>query len=244
MWIRSSITTFFLLYHNVVSAQDIDALLKKVDELYRADTSQTIVEMQIKTPNWDRSLKMEIWTKGMDYTFITILEPKKDQGISTLKRDAEMWNYFPKINKVIKIPPSMMMGSWMGSDFTNDDLVKENTMKDDFHAKLGAGNDTEYQIILTPKKETVTVWGKVELWIDKKSSLPIRQDYFDEKGEKIRELVFSEVKELGGKSIPATLTLLPLKKKGNKTVIRYLSASFNKPLHERIFTRKNLQKRR
>ena len=105
--------------------EDVMTIIKKVDELYRADSSYAEMEMTIVTPNWERTLKLEAWSEGMDKTFITILEPKKDKGITTLRVDNEMWNFFPKINKVMKVPPSMMMGSWMGSDFTNDDLVKD-----------------------------------------------------------------------------------------------------------------------
>jgi len=239
-----SIIILSLILSNAIWGQDLNSLLKKVDELYRADTSQTTVQMEIRTPHWKRILKMDITTKGLEKTFVTILSPKKDRGISTLKRNTEMWNFFPKINKIIKVPPSMMMGSWMGSDFTNDDLVKENTMRENFHSKFGPGNENQYQIVLTPKKETVTVWGKIELWIDKKSKLPIRQDYYDEKNQLVRKMDFSNIKNLGGKIIPCTMTLTPLKKKGNQTVIRYMKAKFNSSLSDRIFTRKNLQKRR
>src|SRR6056300_1016740 len=111
-------------------AADVEGILDRVDRLYRSDTTFSSIEMNIKTPNWERTLKMDVWTRGLEYTFVVIESPPKDKGIATLKRKNSMWNYFPKINKVIKIPPSMMMSSWMGSDFTNDDLVKENTLRD------------------------------------------------------------------------------------------------------------------
>ena len=122
---------FFLMLllsvnNSVVFAEtEAVSLLKKIDELYRSDSSISTMKMRIVTPNWNRTLELQSWTIGMDDTFIRILSPKKDRGVATLKKGREMWNYFPKINKVIKVPPSMMMGSWMGSDFTNDDLVRE-----------------------------------------------------------------------------------------------------------------------
>ncbi|MDC1174650.1 outer membrane lipoprotein-sorting protein [Bacteriovoracaceae bacterium] len=171
-------------------AAKIESLLNNMDRLYKAKTSIAVMEMTIITSHWQRTLKMKAWSKGLEHSFITIQEPKKDKGIATLKIENKMWNYFPKINKVIKVPPSMMMGAWMGSDFTNDDLVKENTYREDNTFKFGPGNKKQYQIILKPKPKTVTVWGRVELWLDKKTELPIKEEFFDEKGEKNPNHVF------------------------------------------------------
>ena len=121
------------------------ALLKEIDELYRSATSISTMKMEIVTPNWQRTLEMQSWTVGMEDTFIRILSPRKDRGVATLKKGNEMWNYFPKINKVIKVPPSMMMGSWMGSDFTNDDLVKEASLVDDYHVEK-TDKDGQYHL--------------------------------------------------------------------------------------------------
>ena len=149
-----------------------------MDRLYRSDSSHATIEMQIVTENWERTTIMEVWSRGMDDTLIKILSPLKDKGIKTLKRDNQMWNYFPKINKVLKVPPSMMMNSWMGSDFTNDDLVKENTLADDYHSKLEPHpSDPEkfYFIALTPKENTVTVWGKLSISIRRDDLMPVEQ---------------------------------------------------------------------
>ena len=132
-------------------------LLKKVDELYRSDSAFATMEMEVVTPNWQRTMSLQSWSKGMDDTFIRILSPKKDRGVATLKLEEEMWNYFPKINKVIKVPPSMMMGSWMGSDFTNDDLVKEVSLVEDYEVSL-TETPTFYTLALIPKEGTETAW--------------------------------------------------------------------------------------
>ncbi|MCZ6501398.1 MAG: outer membrane lipoprotein-sorting protein, partial [Gammaproteobacteria bacterium] len=108
-------------------------VIKEMEQLYRGESSRSTITMKVETPHYQRLLKMEGQSLGQDFAFFRFLSPKKDRGIATLKRDQEMWNYFPKINKVIKVPPSMMMGSWMGSDFTNDDLVKETTLIDAYH---------------------------------------------------------------------------------------------------------------
>lgn len=115
---------------------EVQEIIDRVDRLYRSDTSYGEIEMTIITPDWRRRLRMKIWTEGMDKTFLYITSPQKDAGIATLRIGSEMWNYFPKINKVMKVPPSMMMGSWMGSDFTNDDLVKESSLLRDYSARL------------------------------------------------------------------------------------------------------------
>ncbi len=234
-----------MLIFTVFSANaenDAAILLKKMDELFRSKSSVTTMKMQIVTPNWQRTLAMQSWTRGMDDTFIRVLSPRKDRGVSTLKIDKEMWNYFPKINKVIKVPPSMMMGSWMGSDFTNDDLVREVSLVEEYHVSKTEEGDN-YRLTLIPKKNTVTVWGKIEFVVNQQSLLPLSQSYFNEKGEKVRLMEFSDIKDFNGKKMPAIMTMMPLNKAGHKTVIEYVEAEFNIDLPANIFTLRNLQKR-
>lgn len=164
---------------------EVKALIEKVDRLYRSQDSYARVQMTIINPNWQRTLVMDIWSQGMTKTFIRILSPAKDRGVATLREEHEMWNYFPKIDKVMKVPPSMMMGSWMGSDFTNDDLVKETSLLEDYTAVLlpaEAGQGALVRIALTPKASTATVWGKIVLTAESDTLLPRSESYFDEKG--------------------------------------------------------------
>lgn len=226
-------------------AADVDTILDKVDELFRSESSHGNMKMMIKTPHWERTLVMEMWTKGMDYTFVVIKSPRKDKGVTTLKRVNEMWNYFPKINKVIKIPPSMMMGSWMGSDLTNDDLVKESSLKKDYNSKLEDKGENHF-ITLTPKKNTISVWGKIEVVVSKSTLLPIKQTFYDEKNIAVRDMIFKDVKKLGGKTIPTVMEIIPLteEKKGNITTMIYQDMKFNVKVNDSVFTRRNLQKRR
>jgi len=221
---------------------DAVSLLKKMDELYRSDNSTATINMHIVTPNWQRTLKMQSWTIGMDDTFIRVLAPKKDKGVSTLKISNEMWNYFPKINKTIKVPPSMMMGSWMGSDFTNDDLVREVSLVKEYNVDK-TEIDNKYRLTLIPKKNTVTVWARIEILIDKKNLLPVEQSYFNEKGEKVRSMYFSNIREFSGKQLPSTMSMVPHNKEGNKTEIEYITLEFNTDMDTDIFTLRNLQKR-
>lgn len=239
------LTLFVFIFPFVVFADTkVDRILDKIDRLYRSEQSTASMTMKIKTPHWEREMKLKSWTRGLKNTFIVIEYPRKDKGVATLKKGNEMWNYFPKINKVIKVPPSMMMGSWMGSDFTNDDLVKENTMKQDYTSKIILESGSEYKIELVPKKETVTVWGKIILKVEKKRLLPLVQEYYDEKGELVRNMVFSKIKKVAGREIPMLMTLTPLKKKGHKTIVEYTEIDFNTKIKDSFFSKRNLQKRR
>lgn len=220
-------------------------LIKHLDELYRSNTSYTEMEMTIQTPHWKRTLTMKSWGEGLKKTFIVIESPRREKGISTMRDGNEMWNFFPKINKVMKVPPSMMMGSWMGSDFTNDDLVKESTRMDDYHGKLIDGeNPAHYYVEFVPRKETVSLWGKIISEIDKTTLLPLSETFYDEKERKVRVMYFKDVQKLGGKTIPAVMELIPTTKKEHKTTVRYKAAQFDLKLDKDIFTLRNLKKKR
>jgi outer membrane lipoprotein-sorting protein len=222
-----------------------EIIVKKIDELYRAKTSKAQVEMEIITPHWERTLKMDVWSKGMDKTFIRILEPKKESGIATLRIGTEMWNYLPKTSKVMKIPPSMMMSSWMGSDFTNDDLVKEFTFLESYHFELTTPeNPAEGTLYVKciPKEGLPIVWGHIIIAVKEANYMPLWQEYYDEKGKLMREVVFKDIKTFGDREIPSVMELIPQTKEGHKTVLRYLEAQFDIPLDEEIFTLRNLRR--
>ena len=241
--VRVALPLLLLLSSTLTMAnEEAVALLKKIDELYRSDTSTSTMKMQIVTPNWERTLEMQSWTIGMDDTFIRILSPKKDQGVATLKKGREMWNYFPKINKVIKVPPSMMMGSWMGSDFTNDDLVREVSLVKEYYVEK-EDVESKHKLTLTPKENTVTVWGRIEILVEKDSLLPVEQRYFNEKGENVRSMYFSDIKAFSGKALPSKMSMVPHNKENHKTVIEYIDLTFDTKIDDDIFTLRNLKKR-
>jgi len=228
------------------SSPEVLKLLEGVDRLYRSERSRARIEMEVVTPDWRRTLSMDFWTEGLDKTFIRVLSPARDAGAATLRKGSEMWNYFPKINKVMKVPPSMMMGSWMGSDFTNDDLVKESTLMDDYYGEFFTPEKPDpalHYIRLKPRTGTVSLWGAIELAIRKDDLLPVREDYFDEKGRRQRTMEFSDRGELGGRVMPRVMRMVPLSKTGHSTVIRYLDAEFDAALPADTFTLRNLQRR-
>lgn len=238
--------TFPLFFSQTSSQPDLEQIVKKIDELYRSKSSTAKFEMEIITPHWSRTLKMDIWSIGMDKTFIRILEPKKEKGIATLRIENEMWNFLPKTNKVMKIPPSMMMSSWMGSDFTNDDLVKEFTFVKDYTFELIDGEDPEEDLLFLkciPREDLPIVWGHVTIAVKKENYMPVWQKYYDEKGKLKRELFYKEIKKFGDREIPSVMELVPLAKKGNKTIVRYLEAQFDTKIDDKIFSLRNLRTR-
>ncbi len=223
---------------------NIEEIIDKVDRILRSDTSTSRMEMSIETPNWKRTLTMDMWTEKLDKTLIRILGPQKDRGVATLRVETEMWNFFPKINKVMKVPPSMMMSSWMGSDFTNDDLVKESSMLRDYDYRLMENPDPDhYYVELIPKANTPIVWGKIVITARKSDYIPVREEFFDEDGTKMRVMELKEIKPMGGRTVPTIIELIPLNKKNRKTTIRYISAEFDKPLDKDVFTLRTLKKR-
>ena len=225
-------------------AQDVEEVVKRIDELYRADSSYSEVEMEIETPHWQRTLHMTFWTEGKTKTFIRFLSPAKEKGTATLRLGSEMWNYLPRANKVIKIPPSMMMSSWMGSDFTNDDLVKEFTLVDDYTYEFVHPEDARPELLyiaFTPREDLPVVWGKIVAAVDKESYLPKWDRYYDEKGRLMRVINFSEVKDFSGRRIPSIMEVIPQDKKDQKTVLRYIAAKFNLDIPEDVFSLRNLR---
>lgn len=219
------------------------SVIDEMEQLYRGDASDAKITMIVETPHYRRTMTMTGLSMGTEYGFFRILSPKKDRGIATLKRKEEMWNYFPKINKVIKVPPSMMMGSWMGSDFTNDDLVKETQLIDAYDLSM-VETKTEYRITLTPREQTVTVWGKIDYVVSRSPLLPVSQSFHDEDGEKIRIMTFSEPKEFGGRLMPSILEMKPLNKEGHRTLVIYDDITFDVPeITEQTFSMRNLKAR-
>lgn len=239
------LVSFVLIFLPLVAFAERDAksLIDEMEALYRGESSKATMTMKVETPQYSRTMQMESSSVGQQDAFIRILSPKKDRGISTLKLDQEMWNYFPKINKVIKVPPSMMMGSWMGSDFTNDDLVKQTSLTQEYELEL-TETETEYNITLLPREQTVTVWGRIDYIVNKEHLVPVNQNFYDDEGVMIRKMVFSELKDFGGRMMPSVMEMIPLNKQGHKTIIIYDNLEFDPPdVDESIFTLRNLKSR-
>ncbi len=227
----------------IVTDADVKQVIKDIDELYRSTSSYSEIEMEIITPHWQRTLAMNCWTQGMDKTFVRITAPRKEKGVATLRIENEMWNYLPKTNKVIKVPPSMMMSSWMGSDFTNDDLVKEFSLFDDYTYELITVDSAQEDLLYVncvPSEDLPIVWGNVVIAARKSDHLPVWQKYYDEKGKLMRVLLYKDVTTFGKRTLPAVMEMIPQAKEGHKTVIRYLLLDLDVKVDEQVFSLRNL----
>jgi outer membrane lipoprotein-sorting protein len=240
--------TIFLLLRvfQILPAQNAVEIVRRSDEHARGKTS--VAEMTITTvrPKWTRSLEMKVWMKGNDFALLLVQAPAKDKGIAYLKRKNEVWNWIPSLERTIKLPPSMMSQSWMGTDFTNDDLVKEASAVDDYtHKILGTEKQLDrdcYKIEMIPKPEAAIVWSRVLVWIDKKDYLQLRTEFYDDSGDLVNTMIGSEIKTLGGRLLPTKMTMTPAEKKGCKTEIIYRNITYDQAINDSFFTTDNLSK--
>ncbi len=242
MMILRVVLLSLLLVAPTFAQQSAEELLNTIDRLYRSDSAEAKMTMTVVTPNWQREMSLHSWSQGMEKSFIRILSPRKDRGVSTLKIDDDMWNYFPKINKTIKVPPSMMSGSWMGSDFTNDDLVRESALIKNYDVSRN-DLDQAIELVLVPKKSTVTVWGKITILVDADTLLPKEQAYYDDKGERVRVMTFTDIKSYGDKKLPSKMTMTPLNKSGHSTSIVYEQLKLDIKVDDSVFTQRNLTRK-
>lgn len=226
-----------------LSAVDI---VRKADQKLKGESSQGIMKMTIVRPSWTREMTLKTWSKGDEYSLILLTEPARDKGTAFLKRDKEIWNWQPRIDRSIKLPPSMMMQSWMGSDFTNDDLVKQSFVVTDYDHKI-LGTETLhgrkcYHIEMIPKEDAAVVWGKVEIWIDHKDFLQLQTKFYDEDGYLVNTMLGKEVKMLGGELLPSILELIPAEEEGNKTIIEYVTLEFDVKMNDTFFSIQNMKR--
>ena len=224
-------------------ALDLAALVRDVEQQYHGASSHALTVMRVRTANWERTLEMEAWSLGRDYFLVRILEPAKERGVATLKRDREVWNYLPKVDRVIKVPPSMMGGSWMGSHITNDDLVKASHVDQDYTFRLLEEGADHWLIECIPRPEAAVVWGKIVYRLRKAPRVPEQIGYYDEDGRRVREIRFEEVRRVGSRTVPLKLTVTPLDKPGEETVLHYRQLEFDTPLDQGYFNLRTPQKR-
>lgn len=249
---RSLAAAFLLLSAAAAAADTVDIhdLVDKANKALRGDSSRGRLTMTIETPEWKRSLEVEGWNKDRTFAFIVIRAPAKERGETTLRRKNEMWVWIPKVERVIKIPPTMMHSAWQGSDFTYEDIVKADSIVKDYTHKLLSTKKEEgrtvYHIEATPKPDAPVVWGKVitdvALYDEDQSVVGLSELDYSERGELIRTITLSDIKKMGGRRVPARLECVPASKKGQKTVLQYQELEFDIPLKDDFFSYQRLQK--
>jgi outer membrane lipoprotein-sorting protein len=227
--------------------QQVDAteIVRKANDLMNGKSNQSTATMTIVRPTWTRKVSMKTWSLGSDYYMILITAPAQDKGQVFLKRHTEMWNWMPTISRIIRIPPSMMGQNWMGSDFTNNDLVKENSIVDDYTHSL-LGNETIegydcYKIQLIPKANAAVVWDKIVVWIAKDKYFMLKADFYNEDGELVNEETQSDIKHFDDRDLPSKLVMTPVKEKGKQTIFQFQQLEFNKPIKEDFFSQQNMK---
>ncbi|WP_246121235.1 outer membrane lipoprotein-sorting protein [Chitinophaga polysaccharea] len=226
-------------------AQDAREIVKKADEKMRGSTMQAEMTIKIIRPAWAREMECKIWTKGNNLAMILLTAPAKDKGIVFLKRKKEVWNWMPVLERNIKLPPSMMSQSWMGTDFTNDDLIKESSIVEDYdHAVIGdtiIQNRSCYIIRMISKPAAAIIWSKVILCIDKKDFLELHSRFYDEDGQLVNTMNSYDIKLMHDRIIPTRFEMIPADKKGQRTEMIYKSMIYNNPIDDEFFSTEKMK---
>jgi hypothetical protein len=222
-----------------------EEIVRHVDELLRGESSRGRVAMDVVTARWRRTIEMDMWSLGRDYSLVRVRAPARDAGTATLKAGRDIWNYLPRVDRTIKIPSAGMGGSWMGSHFTYDDLVRESSLVDDYAIALGFEGERDgaelWEFVLTPRPEAPVVWSRVELEVRKRDRMPVRARYFDDRGRLARTMVFADFRTLGGRLVPTELSMHPEDKPGERTSLRYADLEFDLALDREFFSLRRLR---
>ena len=241
-----AITPFFIFIGALGQTPSAIDIIKKADDLLQGQSNYAEIRMVIHRPKWERTLAMKSWSKGSDYSLIYITEPVKEKGQVFLKREKEMWNWLPSISRTIKIPPSMMMQSWMGSDMTNDDLVNESSIIKDYDHKIVGEEELEgyecYKIELIPHEDAPVVWGKIYTWITKNEYITLKNEYYDEDEFLVNTETLSNIKNVGDRTIPTKFTITPVEKEDHFTVMEFENIQFNIEIEDSFFSIQNMKR--
>lgn len=233
-----------IFYPSLSSAEKSAHIIQKVEDNLNGKSAIMKITMVVKTRRSERSIRMESYSKGKKEAFIKILYPGKDKGITFLKIDGSMWQYVPRIEKIIKIPASMMLQSWMGSDFTNDDLVRESSISEDYNSRLLGETGDVFEVELIPNEEAAVVWGRIIMEISKVYYLPVKALYYDEEDVLIRELTYSNIESFGKRYYPTRWTMIPKEtgKSDHETIIEVSEALFDSDISNAYFTKRALKR--
>lgn len=232
-----------MLLPSVALPLDLRQLIREVEDQHMGRSSFAEMHMEVSTEHWQRTTLMEAWSLRRDYFLVRILEPAKEKGVATLKIDKEVWNYLPKVDRTIKVPPSMMGGSWMGSHITNNDLVKAAHIDEDYDFNLLAEDETSWTIEALPKPEAAVIWGKIVYLLEKARRVPNEIRYFDEEMVEVRRIRFERVEAIDDRFVPMHMVVEPLDKPQERTVLDYRRLRFDVPLEESFFSLRNLKAR-
>lgn len=232
-----------------ISAQTPDAreIIRIADEKFNGEkTSISTMVMTIVRPTWERSIEFKSWNSGKENSLTLITAPAKEKGQSFLKREQEMWNWNPTIARLIKLPPSMMSQGWMGSDYTNDDILKESSVVNDYEHSILAEEEYEgrkcWKIMMRSKEDADVIWGHQVRWIDQKDYLFLRSELYDEDGYLVRTELGSDIRSMDGRLIPTRIELIPEEEEGQKTILQVKEIRFNEAIKDSFFSQQNMKR--
>jgi len=228
----------------IEGAPDADDILRSYDDLYNSTGTKASVEITIVTPKKTRNLELRFWARGEDKALMIVDAPPRDAGTATLKVDKNLWNYLPKIARTIRVPPSMMMGSWMGSDLTNDDIVRDSSYEDDYESEVvGRTEDPPgWKLRMTARQDAVGLWNSVEMVFADDAWLPVMAQFYDRKDRLSRTMTFGEVEVMNGRRVPTLITIIPEREEGRRTEFRYLDVEFDVELSDDTFSLSRLER--
>lgn len=240
--------TGFLLTASL-QAQNAKEIVKRADDKMRGENSGiSTMSMKIIRPTWERTIEMKSWGKGTEMTMVLITAPAKEKGQSFLKVGREMWNWNPTISRTIKLPPSMLSQGWMGSDYTNDDMINQRSIVVDYTHKIIGEEKIEgsdcHKIELIPHDDAPVVWGKIIFWITKTDDNILKSEYFDEDEYLVKTELGKEIKNMDGRIIPTVYEIIPADEEGNMTIVTMKSIQFNAPINDSFFSIQNMKRLR
>lgn len=243
---KSILLPAILCIVSISFSQSATDIVKRADDKMRGEkSSYSVMSMEI-VRSWSRTIEFKSWSKGTEYSLVYIMSPAQEKGQTFLKRDREMWNWNPQISRMIKLPTSMLSQGWMGSDFTNDDLLNQRSIVVDytheFDGEETVSGELCHKIILTPKPEAPVVWGKIIMWISKNHDISIKIEYYDEDDYLVKTELGKELKNMDGRYIPSVFELIPADEEGHKTIVTTKEMKFNVPIEDSFFSQQNMKR--
>jgi len=233
-----------------VSAQEPDAttIIEKMTAAMYGDSSYAEMVMRIERPRYTREIALRAWTKDRNYSLIFITAPARDRGTVYLMRDRDIWTYDPRIDRITRLPSSMLAQSWMGSDFSNDDLIRDSDPVRDYHHQLlhkeAYQGDETYVIDMIPRPDTPIVWGRVRVWVSSTNYLQLRAEHYDQRDDLVNTMTFEQIARFGERYVPTRVTVIPADKQHERTVLTYQDVSFDIEIDDDFFSRATMQRLR
>lgn len=226
------------------SLPELDTVLDHLDDLYRSSSSHAVMTMTVDRERGTRELTLESWSRGNDDALIVIRSPAREAGTATLMTDEGLWNYAPRADRLIRIPSGLLSESWMGSHFTNDDLLRETSYREDYTASLDWHEEegTRYlRVTLTPRPDAPVIYTLLHFLLTPDDWIPVRWDYLDE-GELVRQLFYDQVEVVSGRELPMRMVIQPMDAPDERTVILYETLELDIAVDDALFSRQGLRR--